>query len=105
MERKNSRNRRTLQRLAADLMMQGLAAPEVASRLGIRLSTLLRWQEKPIFTQRIELHRATMGEEMRLDVIRALRESARYACEKPGGNLNTMKMIVQVIKMSKMVVK
>jgi len=103
MERKNSRNRRTLQRLAADLMMEGISTREIASRLGIKLDTLLRWQDMEIFTKRIALHKAVIREELRLDLVRAIRQTGRFATENPNGKLTTFTMLSQVIKLANMI--
>lgn len=95
------KNRRTLQRMAADLMMEGHGAHAVAGKLGVRLDTVLRWQQSPVFQKRITLHKAAMHEEIALGLVRVVRETGRYAAENPNRKLgNVMETLQQMVKIS-----
>jgi hypothetical protein len=99
----SSKNRRTLQRRAADLMMEGLPAAEIAARLGVRFDTVVRWQRSQAFGDRIKLHKAALHQEIVLDVARVMRESSRYVVENPDGRLgNTMGMLRQIAEISQL---
>ena len=101
MEKDRPKNRRSLQKRAADLMMEGRSAHEISKMLGVRLDPVLRWQKTKVFQARIGLHKAVMREEMELDMIRAIRETGRYAVENPNGKLgNVTEMLAKMIKIS-----
>ena len=98
------KNRRSLQRMAADLMMEGHGAHDISRILGIRLDTVLRWQHSSTFQARITLHKAAMREEMALGMVRAMRQTGRYAAEHPNGKLgNVMEMLAQIAKLSQQI--
>ena len=103
-ETQRPKNRRSLQRMAADLMMEGHGAHEISGKLGVRLDTVLRWQSSKAFQARITLHKAAMREEMALGMVRAMRETGRYAAQHPNGKLgNVMEMLAQIAKLSQQI--
>ena len=101
-----SKNRRTMQRRAADMMMAGDSAEVIAKKLGIRLDTIMRWQKAKAFQDRMRLHKTLLHEEICLDLMRAVREASRHVVENPAGKLeSTMDRMVHIIKCAQTVIK
>jgi len=98
-EKKFSKNRNTMQRKAADWMMEGFSTEAIAESLGIRFETMVRWQKSKTFTNRIALHWQASHQEVLVNTTRALMNASYYAASHPAEKLgNSTEILAQITK-------